>query len=384
MKNYLSLILFLVSSFACAQTGTVVTDSIFTGGEYRSFRVYIPNIYSASNAVPLVFNFHGYGSNNVQQELYGDFRSISDTANFILVHPQGIYTNGNAGWSNFGTVAQATDDLNFIADLIDTLSAQYSINQDRVYSTGMSNGGFMSYDLACFLSDRFAAIASVTGSMTALHKNSCTPQHPVPVMQIHGTADQVVSYSGTTGIVSSMHIDSLVKHWIQFNSCNLTPVFTVVPNISTSDGCTAEHYLYAGGTSGSTVEFYKIIGGGHTWPGSAYPSFNGYTNQDINAGKEIWRFFRQYDKSQLTGVKEEQQEGTNVSIYPNPSDGAFRIEIENANNAGLKIFNALGEVILMQSMINSSSIILDHPPGIYLFQVSDHTGILKSGKLVIQ
>jgi polyhydroxybutyrate depolymerase len=382
MKKYLPLFALLFSSWAFAQTGTTITDSIFTGGEYRIYRVYIPNIYSSSNAAPLVFNFHGYGSNNVQQEYYGDFRPISDTANFILVHPQGTIVNGNTGWNNFGPVSQASDDINFISDLIDSLSAQYNIDQNKVYSTGMSNGGFMSYDLACFLSHRITAVASVTGSMITLHKNACSPVHPTPVMQIHGTADQVVSYNGSGGIVASMHIDSLVKHWVQFNNCNPAPSITQVPDINTADGCTAERHVYAGGSSGTKVELYKIINGGHTWPGS-FPSFNGNTNQDFKASSEIWRFFRQYDRSQLTGVKE-QEEAHAVSVYPNPSSGTFVLEAGGIPEARLEIFNTLGEIVHRQKISGpATSVSLDRSPGAYFYRVMGSNGTMRTGMLII-
>ena len=100
------------------------------------------------------------------------------------------------------------DDLGFTAALIDSLSAEYSINQDRIYSTGMSNGGFMSYHLACELSERIAAIASVTGTMNVNQPATCSPGHPMPVMEIHGTADATVPVSYT-------HLDVYKRQLLQ-------------------------------------------------------------------------------------------------------------------------------------------------------------------------
>ena len=119
-----------------------------SGGVARSYILYVPAIYNASQLTPLVFNFHGYGSNNSQQEFYGDFRGIADTANFIIAHPQGLSSGGSAGFSNFGTVASASGDINFTKDMIDTISAHFNINPCKIYSTGFSNGCFMSHDLA--------------------------------------------------------------------------------------------------------------------------------------------------------------------------------------------------------------------------------------------
>ena len=261
-----------------------ISDSIFHDGGYRSYILYVPAVHSQGQAAPLVLNFHGYTNNAQAQMVYGDFRSIADTAGFLVVHPMGTLDDQNqpywnAGWG--GTV----DDVSFTEALIDSISAAYSINQQRVYSTGMSNGGFFSYYLACELGNRIAAIASVTGSMNAYQNLTCTPDHPTPVMQIHGTADAVVPYAGNT---TMMPIDDVVDYWVSENNCDATPDFNDVPNTNITDGCTAEHYVYDNGTNGTSVELYKVLLGQHTWPGA--PVVVGTTNYDFDASTEIWRF----------------------------------------------------------------------------------------------
>ena len=124
---------------------------------------------------------------------YGDFRKIADTANIIIVHPQGLLdytgvTHWNLGQSN-------VDDIGFLNSLYSYIVSIYNINLDKVYSTGMSNGGYMSYYLACNISDKIAAIASVTGSMGSFMQLNCNPTHPTPVMEIHGTADVIVPFN---------------------------------------------------------------------------------------------------------------------------------------------------------------------------------------------
>jgi polyhydroxybutyrate depolymerase len=154
----------------------------------------------------------------------------------------------------------------------------------------MSNGGFMSYQLACELSDRIAAIASVTGSMNLGWFNSCNPSHPMPVMEIHGTLDPTVPYNASSFTES---IPNIMDFWKNFNNCNSTAIVTNVPNTNTADGCTAEHQIWENGSNGVAVEHYKIIDGEHSWPGALFP--NGITNQDINAAEKIWEFFNNYD-----------------------------------------------------------------------------------------
>lgn len=316
----------LLLLFLGGRAQTTLSGSFSFGGLTRDYRIYVPAAYSGTSAVPLVFNFHGYTSNAQAQELYGDFRAIADTANFLLVHPQGSLINGSTGWNNFGLPGTAPDDVGFVSALIDTLRAQYNIDTQRIYATGLSNGGFMSYDLACFLSHRLAAMASVAGGMVPLHAAACSPQHPMPVMQIHGTTDAVVTYSGTGGIIGCLHVDSLMQFWVNKNQCNSIPSVTTVPDIVTADLCSAEHHVFSGGQAGVTVELFKVLNGGHTWPGSVFPvPGNGNTNQDFNASLEIWKFFRRYSLGNLSTSVTNTPLAPEVRIYPNPNSGMIRL-----------------------------------------------------------
>ena len=287
MKKLLLTLIFLPVLTLAQQT---INASITHGGITRDYILYVPNSYVAGNQVPLVFNFHGYTSNAFQQMWYGDFRAIADTAGFIIVHPEGTLDNSGITHWNVGWGGSNVDDIGFTSALIDSISSEYSINQDRVYSTGMSNGGFMSYQLACELSDRIAAIASVTGSMNLGWFNSCNPNHPMPVMEIHGTLDPTVTYN-TSSFTES--VPDIMDFWKNFNNCSNSPITTNVPNSNTTDGCTAEHQIWENGNNGVAVEHYKIIDGEHSWPGALFP--NGVTNQDINASEKIWEFFNKYD-----------------------------------------------------------------------------------------
>lgn len=339
---------------------STINGAILHGGLARDYILYVPAPYVPGTPVPLVLNLHGYTSDNLQQLYYGDFRSIADTANFILVLPNGtIDGQGNRFWNAFGLTT--VDDLGFITALIDSISGDYSIDPNRIYSTGMSNGGFMSYELACFRSERFAAIASVTGTMTLDRLNACTASHPTPVMQIHGTADPTVDYNGSLGVSA---IEPLVANWAQFNNCDPTPSFTALPNVSTTDGCAAEHYVYTGGDAGSTVEFYKIVGGGHTWPGS--PFIIGVTNQDFSASKEIWRFFRQYNLAALTGVSDPVSDAASFGIGPNPSADVFQLCFADARNRTITVTDAMGQLVSEQRFSGASLELRLVQTGVYI------------------
>lgn len=365
-------LLMAVSANLGAQT---IIGSFMHDGMLRDYRLYIPAIYSPGTPVPLVFNLHGYTSNNVQQEFYGDFRSIADTANFIIVHPNGTLDgNGDRFWNTFG--GSTVDDLGFLTALLDTISAHYTIDPDRVFSTGMSNGGFMSHDLACFRSDRFAAVASVAGTMIFPRLNTCASTHPTPVMQIHGTNDGTVPYAGNAAFVP---VVDLMAHWAAVNSCAPLPVMTPVPDIVTTDGCTAEHYVYGGGDAGSVVELYKIIGGEHTWPG-AIPI--GVTNQDIDASVEIWRFFRRYRLSELQTAVIESSINAPFSVGENPSYDAFHLRFGGPALRTVRMLDATGRLV-HEFISNAGDMELSvDRPGLYLVTVTE--GVTRSAQRVVR
>lgn len=366
IRSVATLACFSLLSILSAQT---LTGTIQSGGLTRDYRLYKSVAYTGSTAVPLVINMHGYGSNNLEQEFYGDFRGIADTANFLIVHPNGTLDNqGKRFWNTFGNGA-TVDDVGFIRDLIDTLAANYNIDPQRIYATGMSNGGFMSYTLACELNDRIAAIASVTGSMAPIKLAACNPQRPVPVMEIHGTADNVVPYEGIP--FTMVATPALVSAWVEFNNCNSTPVITSVPNTSTTDGCTAEHYLYSGGDAGSTVEHYKIIGGGHTWPGAAF--IIGVTNQDVKASREIWRFFSQYDLNGSTTGVTAPAAAAGWTATPNPA-GDFLLlrSLDQRRVERIQVWDAAGQLQQTLTPANAGSVRIETagwPKGLYLISI---------------
>lgn len=328
MRRFLLAVLFLFSISGTAQT--TVIDSIQSGGIWRNYRLHVPANYNANTSLrPLILNLHGLGSNALEQEYYGDFRPLADTAGFLVVHPNGTTVNGFTYW-NVGLNPFGADDVVFLSALIDTLSARYRVDAQRVFSVGMSNGGFMSYYLASYLPQKIAAIASVAGSITTTgYPPVVQNTHAMPVMQIHGTADAVVPYNGgstTIPGVSNIAIDTLVKFWVAFNGCNPSPQSFSIPNISTTDGCTAERFLYTGGRSGSTVELFKVTGGGHTWPGSAFNNMAGATNQDFNASSEIWRFLRGYRLDVLSIANNLEGGRLQLRAVPNPATTMLRVE----------------------------------------------------------
>ncbi|MEL6650920.1 MAG: T9SS type A sorting domain-containing protein, partial [Bacteroidota bacterium] len=311
----------------------------------------------------------GYGSNAMEQMFYGDFRPIADTAGFAIVHPLGTRdflqtTHWNVGWGGSNV-----DDLSFVNALLDSMITHYKITPNRIYSTGMSNGGFMSHLLACELSPRIAAIASVTGSMADSKLASCDPQRPVPVMQIHGTADMVVPYAGQPPLMAP--IDSVVAFWVGHNECDPNPTITDLPDISPNDGSTAQLIEYQEGDGSLKVQLYKIANGGHTWPNNQFVPAG--TNYDFDASKVIWEFFAQYSLSGAisTTSLEPESQGL-ISLFPNPCGERLSVLRSSAEPEAYQISNLQGQRLKSGILAEQSYIeVQDLTPGVYFLHTSN-------------
>lgn len=369
MKKIIYLLLLCCPIIGYAQQ--TINATIAHDGLERAYILYIPASYSAQSAVPLVFNFHGYGSNAAQQVLYTNFNAVAEAEGFITAYPEGTEDAMGMQHFNVGWGGSSVDDVDFTSALIDSLLAEYNINPKRVYSTGMSNGGFISYHLACNLSDRIAAIASVTGSMSSLTFNNCNPQRPVPVLEIHGTQDEVVPYDGGTSFTTP--IDDVVAFWVNHNNCS-PPSVIDVPDTNTNDGSTAQHFIYRDGDEGVNVELFKIEGGGHTWPNAVIDI--GVTNRDINASQEIWNFFSKYDidGTTITNV-EESQSITNTLIYPNPTHSQLNIERNTSEKVNFELVSILGEIAFTGTLLTNNEIldVSELPTGVYFLIFENHS-----------
>jgi len=360
----------ILLSFSCFSQQTI-NGTIVHDGIVRSYKLYVPSIYSGNMAVPLLFNFHGYTSNSNEQMIYGNFRNIADTANFLVVHPQGTLDLNNTTHFNVGWGGSSVDDVGFTEALIDSLSAAYSIDQNRIYTVGMSNGGFMSFKLACELSNKIAAVGSVTGSMTPSTLVNCNASHPMPIIQIHGTTDPTVPYNGSAGWTAS--ITNVLNHWATFNNCSSVPTIVNVPNTNALDGSTVEKYTYENGDNCSEVVHFKVTNGQHTWPGSIINLAG--TNFDINASVEIWNFFSKYDIFGLItcnpATVNEQFVSEDFHLFPNPCSESLHVDLKIAESSYFEVYSLYGQLLKSGSIsMNSNQIDLSNfdPQG-YLLKI---------------
>ena len=248
----------------------------------RFYYLYTPSNLDSNESIPVLFAFHGYGSSAIRHLNYTNYFPIADSENFIVIYPQGattatLSTHWNVGgWTSKSTI----DDLDFVETIIGLIKDKIQIDETRIYSSGMSNGGYMGYHLACNLSNKFAAIVSVTGSMTNDTYNDCNPTHPTPILQIHGLLDFVVPYDGNSG---SKSIPDVIDYWVNYNSCISDPE-TV---IRYDDYSLIVYDTYTSCLNDVNVKLILHPEMGHDWP--SLQSYN------INASAEIWNFVSKFD-----------------------------------------------------------------------------------------
>ncbi|WP_309608953.1 T9SS type A sorting domain-containing protein [Flavobacterium sp.] len=329
----------------------------------RQYAIYIPVNYNSAQPVPLILLFHGF--TNTISTMFNDseMQALADANKFIYAIPQGL---GNLpGWSIGLSFGGNADDLGFARSLIDRIALNYSINPKRVYAAGFSNGGFFSYQLACQLSDKIAAIASVAGSMNPAwisgSNPTCNPQHQMPILQFTGTNDNVIPIAGGNG---GSPLNNVFNYWKSFNNTNATPTITNINSVT-------QRTVYNNGNNGATVEFIEIGGRGHEWPKTTT------TGLRENASIRIWDFFSRYDiDGIITPLSVNTFDKTGVSIYPNPTNSV--ITINNVNFLDKEQYNiatVTGQVIMTGKMASSSQQIdiSNLSDSIYFLNIGDST-----------
>ncbi len=255
------------------------TWSIQHGGIQREFIVHMPQGYDPGVAYPVVVNFHGRALNAQNQDMLSSMGALADEKGFIAVHPEGtgFLKTWNAELCCGEAADNNIDDVGFVDAMLDRLEAELCVDRQRIYAAGISNGGYMSYRLACELSGRVAAIAPVAGVNLTL---ACEPSRAVPVFHFHGLADTVVPFDGRLGV----SVDDSIQGWLQRNACDATPtVFFEQDDVRCEE--------WSGCTDSASVRLCVVDGGGHTWPGGMPIPFLGETTQTISASRMMWDFF---------------------------------------------------------------------------------------------
>lgn len=249
--------------------------TIDVGGTRRSYDLFVPAGYDPTAAAPLVVNFHGLFGSPSQQAGFSQFNATANDHGMLTAYPAGIGQSFNAGACCGQASATNVDDMAFARALVQDVSAKMCVDPQRVYATGMSNGGHMAHRLACEAADLFAATASVTGVLSLA--GPCTPSRPISMVQFHGTADTIVGYDGFPSVVPMM------EAWASRNGCS--PVSEI-----TFDQGDVRCETWPGCEADVEVTLCTIDGGGHCWPGNPSCLF-GYSTTDLHASEEIASMF---------------------------------------------------------------------------------------------
>ena len=241
-------------------TAELIEQSILHNGEEREYLAYVPASYDENADYPVVLNFHGFGGNAKDYVRYeSDFRDVAEQEGVILIYPQALLLSGFSVW-NAAPLAEdnktSTDDIGFIETLLDDLQETLSIDPNRIYATGFSNGAMFAYALACFTEGLIAGVAAVSGLQ--LNLEDCAPSHPISVLIAHSTTDDVIPYAGSSDVAS---VGETVSFW---RTVNQTSTEAEESNHNLGDE-TVWLYTYREGTNGAQVLHYKVENGKHEW-----------------------------------------------------------------------------------------------------------------------
>lgn len=352
---------FFILSILALGLNAQTMKTITWDGQERQYLEFVPSTYSEAKPAPILFMLHGMGdqANNFFQAT--QIRNMAEQKGWIVVCPQALPFNlqiPGLGSQSFGTcwnagitvtinvnmygmnfdydvtVNENVDDEGFLMAMLETLDENYNIDADSLFFAGFSLGGFMSHRMAIQHGDIINSIAAVSG-LVGSDMTELTPVDNVNVLQIFGTADEMISYdsalinlqnfgNGTTGLPA----EESVEFWRAFNQCGEQPTVEQYPN-TFNDGLTFEMYSYPNGNNDSRVAFIKVNNGKHTW-------YSG-VNHDIDYNTEIMKFFT--NTINVTSLAESSDE--TLDIYPNPAKDL--IQISTSDEAC--IFDLTGQMV---------------------------------------
>tara|TARA_B100001142_G_scaffold186851_1_gene186030 strand:- start:1819 stop:2709 length:891 start_codon:yes stop_codon:yes gene_type:complete len=265
-----------------------LNQSILHNGISRDYILYIPE--NLPTNAPLVVVSHGYTSSAKTMMSYSGMNKVADEEKFLVVYPQGTKDQRGNNFFNVGYEFHASskvDDLGFIKALVTKLTEDYQVNPNHIFATGMSNGGDLSYFLACYASDMFQAVAPIAGTMMQTTIETCKPQKGMPIFAVHGKADEVTYFDGDMANRDKWGpypgIPAVIEHWVDVNAVEISKQVDLdnITNFTASnEALSFDRYLSE--TSDHEVWLY-IHSGGHDW-----------SLKELDTSSEIWSFFTRY------------------------------------------------------------------------------------------
>jgi polyhydroxybutyrate depolymerase len=307
----IALFLFSLSS-AASRADEVRTMSV--KGQTRTYQIHLPPSWMPGASGPVVIALHGMLQSAGGMESYLGMERVADREGFAVVYPHGLgnaWKDGRAPALRMTFWSPPGDDVEFLSELVRTLVDQRIADPSRVYLMGLSNGGYMTYRMACERPELFAAFATLSATVPSTYVHSCRPHHAVPVLMMNGTADMVVPFygNGLPGQMSLLPVIDTAKLFAKLNGCE-KPAETAVPRRSSMEATSVTLIYWSNCRDQSAVVLFRVNGGGHQspsiGPGKETPvglRILGLRNHDIDAAEEVWAFFRHYDNAVTAGVQ---------------------------------------------------------------------------------
>ena len=297
----LAVVIFASIATPAEPKGGAVEHSVTVDGMRRRYLVFPPKGFD--KPLPVVLALHGGGSNARQMERYTRFNDLAAKEGFLVVYPEAVDGNWNDGRGIAGVRAQQEniDDVKFVRTIVDRISKVHRIDRSRIYSTGISNGAFMSHRLATEASDLITAIAPVVGGMAPSMAKQFHPTYPVSILIIQGDADPLVPIRG--GMVGFprgrkrgqvVPTEETIALYVRRNGNQGDPTVTTLDR-DEKDGTSVEITKYPDGPGDVKTQVYIVRNGGHTWAGRPLylpEMLIGKASQEFSATEVIWEFFK--------------------------------------------------------------------------------------------
>jgi polyhydroxybutyrate depolymerase len=288
-------------------SGSTQEKTLFHQGLEREYLLYTPT--TVRSYAPLVVVMHGYTGNMDDIASYVGMNQLADENGFLVAYPQGTEDPDGNNFFNVGYDFHSSsnvDDVGFVRAMVEEIDNQNELNKEAIFATGMSNGGDMSFLLACKASDLFRAVAPVAGSMMTTMLSQCEPEIALPVLEIHGDEDRVTRLGGDKenedGWGAYWDLETTMAFWAKKNGLSeRKEVLSEYPN---GDGKLVRSITWHADEHSREVRFLVIQGGGHDWPGGRFNkwsptywlgrvAFGLGDNQAFNSSELIWSFFQE-------------------------------------------------------------------------------------------
>ncbi len=309
-----TMVLATVTAQPFAQAGKIPV-----GGKDRDYIVYAPS--GLPEHPPLVLALHALAQTNTQFRSSSKWDAIADKDKIVVVYPVGITPVSMGGSSMIGWDITGDSDVKFMTALIDTMAARYQIDRSRVYSTGFSMGGMLSYVLACRVSDRIAAIGPDAGYPVGQNASSCKASAPVSVCHVHGADDDFVTYSG---------VADWIKKFAGLATCQQSPTTTKPSSKATKEA-------WGPCENGYDVVFYTVAGMAHAYATSSANSFS--------ATDTFWNFFKLHSRGTIVATEKPMPGAQTVSSFSAASSGGTIRLVVNQEINSVRVFDVHGRSI---------------------------------------